>query len=668
MQTLHRRRHHGHAQPRRHQAQGGLQFIGFVHDLEAIARHPEQREHVIGITRARLGRVQDERLVSDIFDVQPLAARQGRGQGQGRDQALGHYHVALDGGVVHHDAPETDIDAARFERLGLLQGGEFGQTDLDVTLGRAQGPDQLRDEAIQGGRHEAHAEPLPLAAAQTPGTFDDFVQSAGELHRLLKKKPARLGQAQMAARTVEQRHPQFLFQLTDLAAQRRLRDMQLFRRAGDVQLLGGRLEITYVAQLHHTSWVCKGINIVLDLEKTQSHTLYTRITLAARGMTPTRITAIETVIVDLPTIRAHQLAMTVMQHQSMVIVRVRSDDGIVGLGEGTTIGGLSYADESPEGIKLTIDTYLAPALIGQDATNVHGAMRRMESVARGNRFAKSAVQTALLDAQGKRLGVPVSTLLGGAVRERLPTLWTLASGDTGRDIEEAEALLEARRHNTFKLKIGRRPVAEDVAHVSRIKAALGDRARVTVDVNQAWSEADAGPGIARLEANGVDLIEQPLPRDQRAGLARLAARFIVPIMADESINTPEDVIELARLGGTDVVALKTSKSGGLYEVLRTAAVADAAGMTLYGGTLLEGSIGTIAAAHAFATLPRLGWGTELFGPLLLTGDIVANPPVYRDFGLELPTGPGLGLELDEDKFDFYRRDRSRRTHAVPSAT
>ncbi|GAB3103154.1 muconate/chloromuconate family cycloisomerase [Cupriavidus yeoncheonensis] len=372
----------------------------------------------------------------------------------------------------------------------------------------------------------------------------------------------------------------------------------------------------------------------------------------------TTITSVEAILVDLPTIRAHQLAMATMQQQTLVIVRLRCSDGIEGIGEATTIGGLSYGDESPEGIKLTIDTYLAPALAGEDATNIHAAMARLNKVARGNRFAKSALETALLDAQGKRLGVPLATLLGGAVRTTLPVLWTLASGDTAKDIDEAERLLAERRHNTFKLKIGRRSVRDDVAHVSAIKRALGERARVTVDINQAWNEADAAGGIAMLEAAGIDLIEQPTPREQRTALARLAARFVVPIMADEAVCGPEDAMELARLGGADVFALKIAKSGGIFGMLRTAAVGDAAGIALYGGTMLEGSVGTIAAAHGFCTLPQLAWGTELFGPLLLKDDIVVERPTYRDFSLHLPEGPGLGLALDEDKLAHYRRDRA----------
>jgi muconate cycloisomerase len=378
-----------------------------------------------------------------------------------------------------------------------------------------------------------------------------------------------------------------------------------------------------------------------------------------QGMNAT-ISSIEAILVDLPTIRPHQLAMATMQQQTLVIVRLVCSDGVQGIGEATTIGGLSYGEESPEGIKLTIDTYLAPALEGIDATNVNAAMMRLNKVARGNRFAKCALETALLDAQAKRLGVPLATLLGGPVRSSLPVLWTLASGNTQRDIDEAEQLLAERRHDTFKLKIGRRSVSDDVAHVAAIKRALGSRARVTVDVNQAWNESEAARAIAMLEAAGIDLIEQPIPREQRGALSRLAARFVVPIMADEALMGPEDAMDLARGACADVFALKIEKAGGLLGTLRTAAVADAAGIALYGGTMLEGSIGTIAAAHCFSTLPQLAWGTELFGPLLLKDDIVLERPTYRDFELHFPFyAVGLGIAIDEDKLAFYRRDAQR---------
>ncbi|MGH8355617.1 MAG: enolase C-terminal domain-like protein, partial [Pseudomonas sp.] len=152
-----------------------------------------------------------------------------------------------------------------------------------------------------------------------------------------------------------------------------------------------------------------------------------------------------------------------------------------------------------------------------------------------------------------------------------------------------------------------------------------------------------------------DLIEQPISRINRSGQIRLNRRSPAPIMADESIECVEDAFSLAAEGAASVFALKIAKNGGPRAVLRTAAIAEAAGIALYGGTMLEGSIGTLASAHAFVTLNQLTWHTELFGPLLLTEEIVAEPPVYRDFLLEVPKRPGLGLSLDEERLAHFAR-------------
>ena len=109
-----------------------------------------------------------------------------------------------------------------------------------------------------------------------------------------------------------------------------------------------------------------------------------------------RVEAVETILIDLPTIRPHVLAMTTMQRQSIVLVRVRCSDGVTGIGEGTTIGGLSYGEESPEGIKLAIDTYMAPILLACDPARPSVAMDRIARSVVGNHFARCAVETALL--------------------------------------------------------------------------------------------------------------------------------------------------------------------------------------------------------------------------------------------------------------------------------
>jgi muconate cycloisomerase len=367
------------------------------------------------------------------------------------------------------------------------------------------------------------------------------------------------------------------------------------------------------------------------------------------------IEKVEAIIIDLPTIRPHHLSMTIMKNQTMVIIRMMCSDGIEGIGEATTIGGLSYGEESPESIKLNIDTYFTPLLIGQDASNIHKAMLILDKNIKANRIAKSGIETALLDAQGKRLNVPIATLLGGAITNNLPVLWTLASGDTQQDIEEAQQLLAIERHHTFKLKIGYQAPQKAIAHVTAIKKALGEKVKITVDVNQAWDESTAKQAIAKLQEGGIDLIEQPIAKENFEGLARLTNMFTVPIMADEAQGDLTDTFKLAKMRACDVFALKIGKAGGLYNVLKAAAIAEAADISLYGGTLLEGTIGTVASAHAFSTLRKMSWGTELFGPLLLTDDIVKTKIDFSNNSLKIPEGAGLGLEIDEEKLKFYKR-------------
>jgi len=371
-------------------------------------------------------------------------------------------------------------------------------------------------------------------------------------------------------------------------------------------------------------------------------------------MSAATIERIETCLVDLPTIRPHKLSVATMYGQTLMLVKVYCSDGVVGIGEGTTIAGMAYGPESPEAMKLSVDAYFAPAMIGQDATRVQALMAHVGKLVKVNHFAKSALETALLDAHGKRLGVPVSELLGGRRRDRVPVAWTLASGDTDRDIAEAEQMLQERRHRIFKLKIGARDPKVDIAHVAAIKRAVGDRGAVRVDVNMAWSETQAAWAIPALAAAGCELVEQPVA--SAAALARLMRRFPVALMADEVLQGPDTAFEIARQHGADVFAIKIEQNGGLFAAQRVAAIADAAGIELYGGTMLEGAVSTIASAHLFASLANLQWGTELFGPLLITEEILAQPLDYSDFELTVPAGPGLGIELDDARVKRFSRD------------
>lgn len=357
---------------------------------------------------------------------------------------------------------------------------------------------------------------------------------------------------------------------------------------------------------------------------------------------------VRTTIVDVPTVREHKLSQTAVRAQGYVIVQVRLENGAVGIGEAATLGGPRWSEESVEAIKANIDAYLAPALVGRRADAFEAAGVRLDEAAKRNNAAKAALDTALYDAVGQTLGVPVSALLGGAVRDRVEVLWTLASGDPVQEVEEAEGKLSARLHRRFKVKIGAKAPEADMARLRHLVTALGNRAELVVDVNQAWDETVAGRHLPEMAEMGVRLVEQPVPAWNMEGLARLRARAGgPPLLADECVFDAHDMMRVAALGAADAVSLKLVKHASMLGVKRVAAVAGAAGVQLYGGCLLESSVGAAAHLQVFSTLPVLEWGCEHFGPQILVADLVTEPLRFSDFEVHLPSGPGLGVTLDE---------------------
>ncbi|HWX47463.1 MAG TPA: muconate/chloromuconate family cycloisomerase [Roseomonas sp.] len=374
------------------------------------------------------------------------------------------------------------------------------------------------------------------------------------------------------------------------------------------------------------------------------------------------IERIEAIPARVPTIRPHHLAFATVEAMDVVIVRVTAG-GVTGLGEAATIGGPRWGEESPEGIATIVAQYLAEPMLGQDAMQLNAAEVRIARAVRGNAFAKSALSMALHDAVARARGQRLADLLGGPVQEALPLAWTLASGDTGQDIEEGEAMLAARRHRDFKVKIGAHDPEQDIAHVAALARAFEGRATVRVDVNQAWDEPTAARALPRLAGAGVVMAEQPVPAWNVPAMARLSrANPSLALLADEGIATPQDALRHAAEAAAAAFALKPAKHGGVGGTRAVAAIARAAGLGLYGGTMLEGAIGTLGALHLYSTLGPYAWGTELFGPLLLRDSLATEGPEYRDFALHLPAGPGIGTALDADKLAHYRTDAPRHLH------
>ncbi|HEV8439896.1 MAG TPA: muconate/chloromuconate family cycloisomerase [Methylomirabilota bacterium] len=357
---------------------------------------------------------------------------------------------------------------------------------------------------------------------------------------------------------------------------------------------------------------------------------------------------------DIPVKRPHKLSFTTLEAVNFVFARLETEDGLVGWGEAACLGGPTWSEESPESVAAIIERYIAPWLVGRDATRIEALRLEMARRVQGNPFARAAVEMALWDLNARALGVPVHRLLGGRVRERVPLSWSLAVSGQEAEVEEAREKV-ALGHRIFKIKTAAGSVDDDVERVRKIRQAVGAGVSLRVDANQGWDRPTALRAIRALAAHGLDFVEQPLPRWDLEGMAQLARGVDVPIMADESCFSPHDALAIARLGGVSILALKLTKSAGIAGAMAVARVAEAAGLGCYVGCMIETSLGTAAYLQVALAAAPVTWGCELFGPLLLAGDVTREPVRYADGCIVALDGPGFGVDVDETRLKEWTR-------------
>lgn len=368
------------------------------------------------------------------------------------------------------------------------------------------------------------------------------------------------------------------------------------------------------------------------------------------------IDRVTTTLLDVPLRRPHKFARTEMAAQPVLLVSIGTAGGVVGHGEGVVPGGPWWGGESVETMQVIIERYIAPVLLGRSVDDIDALQRDITDQVAANLFAKCAVEVALHDAWARALNVPLHTLIGGAVRRSIPVTWALGAEPAEVVVEEALGKLDAGLHHSFKLKMGAQEPADDVARISKVAEKLAGVAGVRVDLNARWDRLTALRYLPQLAAAGVELIEQPVPGEEFEALAEINHALPIPVMADESLRTPVDAQRLARLRAADVFSIKTTKSGGLRHSAAIAAIAGAAGIPCHAGTSIETSLGTAASLHLACVAPAMTWGSELFGPLLMTDDLVGSPLTYTDGELHLPDGPGLGVEIDPAAIARLRRN------------
>ncbi|MBI5834791.1 MAG: muconate cycloisomerase [Armatimonadetes bacterium] len=358
-----------------------------------------------------------------------------------------------------------------------------------------------------------------------------------------------------------------------------------------------------------------------------------------------RIARVEVIPAALP-VKTHEDSSRgeVQQH---VFLRIETQDGAVGWGEARALP--SWTGETLEGITTALSDYFAPVLLGASPFARNAIFNTIDeivtgAVSNGMPAARSAVDIALHDLQGKLAGVAVHELLGGKTCDHLYLSHSLRA-------ESPQAMREAamRYHDSRCLKV---KLTGDAGLDSERLAAVSDaapQAAIWLDGNQNYSATSAMTMLDRIRsAKRCTCLQQPVGSNDWFGMARLRQRSWLPLAVDEGCFSPDDVLRIARLEVADLVVLKLCKAGGLRDLARQAVIAQAAGLDLLGSGLTESGIGMAAAVHVFSTL-RLRLPPQLNGSQYLDEMLVSGLETTAKGAIRVPNGPGLGIEVDEER-------------------
>lgn len=319
-----------------------------------------------------------------------------------------------------------------------------------------------------------------------------------------------------------------------------------------------------------------------------------------------------------------------------LILRLETDDGCTGLGEASPVPG--FGGDTLADAEQALAEWL-PAVVGREVEEVHQLP--------ASTAAACALDTALLDLQGQRAGVPVAGLLGGSSRRVVPVNATIVAPAPDAAAAAARAAVEAG-FGCVKLKVGLAPTpGEELVRIAAVRAAIGPAVELRLDANGAWDAAGAVALLRAAESLDLALVEQPVPAGDLAGMAAVRRRVGVPIAADESAGTPERARRVIAAEAADALVVKPMLTGGLRAARAVVDLARDAGLRAIVTTTIDAGVGVVAALHLAAILsppvPACGLAT---GPLL-AADLLSEPLRAAGGMMRPPDGPGLGVALDE---------------------
>ncbi len=361
-----------------------------------------------------------------------------------------------------------------------------------------------------------------------------------------------------------------------------------------------------------------------------------------------KIKSIEPIAISLPMLKPVIMAGEEVTRADNVLVRVTTDDGLVGWGEAASAPVMT--GDTLESLVAAVH-YLEPVLRGRDPADIAGAHVAMDGRMYGNHGAKAAIEIALYDLAGKAANKPVHALLGVKKRSRMPLLAVVGGGDFDGDLQDA-AKKKAAGFTAYKIKVGIDSAAKDAARTRAICEVLGPGLLISADANQGFTVDEAIAYARAVGGCGLDFFEQPVMADNLAGMA--AVDPVIAVGADEGIHSLDDIRRHHERHAARGVSLKAIKLGGIGAVVEAGQLCGDLGMSVNISCKTgESSVACAAALHVAAVIPNIAWGLTLTHTSL-GADVTAHPVPTASGHADALDRPGLGIDVDEDRVRRHR--------------
>lgn len=353
-----------------------------------------------------------------------------------------------------------------------------------------------------------------------------------------------------------------------------------------------------------------------------------------------KVTNIDTFLVRVPLVKPFKTAVRTVLSADSLVVRLDCDNGISGWGEAPAT--VAVTGDSLSSIDAAIKEHLGPFLIGRNLLAYEEVLTGLSGVMVGNTSAKAALDMAVYDCLAQNSHLPLYEYLGGAYGE-LETNMTVSVNSPEEMGEDTERYKE-QGFSILKVKVGIGDIELDIQRVREIRKKAGNHIRIRLDANQGWSPKMAVRAIGQMEDEGLDieLVEQPVKAHDLHGLKQVTDHVNTLIMADESVFSPKQALEVIRMRAADLINIKLMKAGGIYQGLKINQLAEAAGMECMAGSMIETHLGITAAAH-FAASKQNITRYDFDAPLMLSKNILNGGLCYQTNKIHLPKEAGLGI-------------------------